>query len=233
VDLDKAVLEDLRSLDTPTVCNALEVLAPERRACGFTHQPLVCARPALPPMVGYARTATIRARVADDRSRRDAAAMSLSYYAFVADGGPVPSIMAIQDLDDEPGFGAWWGEVNTHIHQGLRCAGCVTDGSIRDLDALAAGFQLLAGRVGPSHAHVHLVDFGKPVSIAGMEVSSGDLLHADQHGAVVVPVEVAARVKETAEVQARRESVVIEASKKAGFDLDSLRSAFRDMAQIH
>ena len=233
MDLDRAVLDDLRSLDTPTVCNALEILAPERRAAGFTHQPLVCARPTLPPMVGFARTAAIRARAKDERSGRDAAAARLSYYEYVAEGGPLPSIMAIQDLDDEPGFGAWWGEVNTNVHRGLGCGGCVTNGSIRDLDDLAEGFQLLAGRVGPSHAYVHLVEFGKPVSIAGMDVVSGDLLHADQHGAVVVPLEVAARVKETAELQARRESVVIEASQKEGFDLESLRAAFRDMAEIH
>ncbi len=233
MDLDRAVLNDLRRLDTPTVCNALEVLAPERRAAGFTRRSLVCARPALPPMVGFARTAKIRARNADSRSGRDAADVRLGYFAYVAEGGPIPSIMAIQDLDDEPGFGAWWGEVNSHIHSGLGCAGCVTDGSMRDLDDLAAGFQLLADRVGPSHAYVHLVDFGESVSIAGMDVASGDLLHADQHGAVVVPLEVAEQVKEAADKLARRESVIIEASKKAGFDLESLRSAFRDSAEIH
>jgi regulator of RNase E activity RraA len=227
------VLADLRSLDTPTVCNALEVVAPDRRATGFTVDPLVCARPDLPPIVGFARTVRIRARRGDERSGREAAEARVGYYSYVAEGGARPSVMVIQDLDDPPGFGAWWGEVNTHLHRGLGCAGCVTDGSIRDLDDLAEGFQLLAGRVGPSHAFVHVVDFGSAVTVAGMEVADGDLIHADRHGAVVVPSEVASQVKAAAELIARREAVLIAASKQADFDIEALRSAFREMGDIH
>ncbi len=59
--LNDSELKALQALDTPTVCNALEIVAPERRGFGYTVQPLVCAFPRLPPMVGYARTATARA----------------------------------------------------------------------------------------------------------------------------------------------------------------------------
>ena len=53
-----SVLEALARYDTPTICNAMEVIAPERRLIGYTVKPLVCPFPDLPPIVGYARTVT-------------------------------------------------------------------------------------------------------------------------------------------------------------------------------
>ena len=94
----------------------------------------------------------------------------------------------IQDLDDIVGFGAFWGEVQTNIHKALGCLGTITNGSIRDIPQVAPGFQMLAGSIAPSHAFVHVVDFGGNVNIHGMAVRSGDLIHADRHGAVVVPL---------------------------------------------
>ena len=233
VELGEDVLEQLRALDTPTVCNALEVVAPERRATGFTTEPLVCAVPELPAMVGYARTVTIRAKELSDRSRSDAGQTQMAYYEYVS-SGPRPGICVIQDLDDgHAGFGAFWGEVHTHVHRGLGCAGVVTNGSIRDLDDLAEGFQLLAGRIGPSHAYVHVVDFGVQVSVAKMCVSSGDLIHADRHGAVTIPHEVAKEIPAAAALVARREAGIIEASKRSDFDLAKLRDAMRKSAEIH
>ena len=193
--VDPEVLRKLAEFDTPTICNALEMVAPERRARGFTAQPLVCARPELPPIVGYARTTTIRAKEPSGRDPAAAGRLQMEYYQYVESGGPQPGISVIQDLDGaDAGFGAFWGEVHTHVHRGLGCLGVVTDGSIRDLDMCAEGFQLLAGKVGPSHAYVHVVDFGGQVSVADMRVASGDLIHADRHGAVVIPTEVAADI---------------------------------------
>ena len=106
---------------------------------------------------------------------------------------PGPTVVVLQDLDPKPGFGAFWGEVNTAVHKGLGALGCVTNGSMRDIDDCAPGFQLLAGKIGPSHAHVHIVDFGGQVNVAGMTVCDGDVVHADRHGAVVVPREAGSR----------------------------------------
>ena len=102
-------------------------------------------------MVGYARTATIRAAHPADRDAKEDLRVRLAYYRHMAEG-PHPTITVIQDLDPSPGYGAWWGEVHTHLHRGLKSLGVVTNGSIRDLDQVAEGFQLLAGSVGPSHA---------------------------------------------------------------------------------
>ena len=139
------------------------------------------------PVVGFARTAMIRSREPHPRDRESAKKMRLGYYEHIADE-PMPSIAVIQDIDaPDTGFGAFWGEVQTHVHAGLGCAGVITDGSVRDLDAMAPGFFVLAGSMMPSHAHVHLVEFGGTVSVAGMVVSANDVIHADRHGAVVMP----------------------------------------------
>ncbi|MEQ8860112.1 MAG: RraA family protein [Pseudomonadales bacterium] len=223
----------LVALDTPTVCNALERVAPARRGYGYTVSPLVCARPELPPMVGYARTAGIRAAHPSDLEGRAARSMQEGYYAYV-DAGPKPSIMVIQDLDGpQRGYGSWWGEVNSSVHKGFGCLGVITDGSIRDLPDIAEDFQLLADRVGPSHAFVHPVVFGQPVTVAGMRVNDLDLIHADQHGAVVIPWAVADQVAEAAAAIGRRERVIIEASREPGFDMARLRQAWGDAADIH
>jgi regulator of RNase E activity RraA len=219
--LEPDLLAALRALDTPTVCNALEVVAPERRGTGHTIHPLVCGWPELPPIVGFARTATIRASHPSGRAAADDLATRLRYYRHVAEG-PGPTITVIEDLDDPPGYGAWWGEVNTNLHKGLGSAGVITNGSIRDIPVSAPGFQLLAGSIGPSHAFVHVVDVGGTVTVAGMTVRPGDLLHADRHGAVVIPLEVVGTVAGAAERIARQEAMLIAAAREPGFGIDVL-----------
>ena len=210
------LLEALRALDTPTLCNALERVAPERTGFGYTTRPLVCVRPELPPIVGYARTATIRAAQASPRDGAAERAARLAYYESVA-ALPHPTITVVEDLDPSPGVGAWWGEVQTHLHRGLGSLGVVTNGSVRDLDDLAAGFQVLAGNVGPSHAFVHPIAWNIPVTVHGMRVSPGDLIHADVHGAVVVPHEVAPDLPGVVERLLATEAKLISASQTDGF----------------
>ena len=223
------LLVQLATIDTPTVCNALEVAAPKRRGYGYTVEPLVCTRPELGVMVGYARTATIRAQhPADPRPNPG------DYYDYIDNGGPKPAISIIQDLDGEArGYGSFWGEVNSNIHKGLGCLGVITDGSVRDLPDVAEGFQMLADRIGPSHAFVHVVSFGSAITVSGMSVNDGDLVHADQHGAVVIPHDVADKVMDAAAAIARREAVIINAAKQPGFNIEKLREAQGNAAEIH
>ena len=231
--LSAAELAALAKLDTPTICNALEIVAPERRAAGFTVRPLVCAFPDLPPMIGYARTATIRSTRPAGRPAADLRRQRAAYYEYVG-GGPDPRICVIQDLDgDAAGFGAFWGEVQSNIHKALGCLGVVTDGSVRDLPQVAPGFQMLARMIAPSHAHVHLVDFGTQVNVAGMLVQSGDLVHADRHGAVVIPLAAARQVAAAADLCARREAVVLAACRRPDFTPATLQRAISESDAIH
>jgi regulator of RNase E activity RraA len=227
-ELTDEVRAGLLALDTPTICNALEIVNPARRACGFNIRPLTCIRPSLPPMLGFARTVRIRAAHKPGK-RFDADA----YYSYIAEGGPVPSITVIEDMDDTPGYGAFWGEVNTNIHYGLGSLGVVTNGSVRDIPDSQPKFQMLAGMVNPSHAWVHVVDWGGSVNVHGIEVAHNDLIHADQHGAVVIPMKDTGDVIEEANKIMARERIVIEASQQPGFNMDRLRDAWAGMAEIH
>ena len=230
---EPADLNALKAFDTPTICNALEVVVPARRAMGFTRRPLVAAFPELKPVVAFARTAIIRAREPHPRSREEAKEVRLGYYAHIAEE-PLPSIAVIQDIDlPDTGFGAFWGEVQSHVHKGLGCAGVITDGSVRDLEAMAPGFLVLAGSIMPSHAHVHLVDYGGTVSVAGMVVSPNDVIHADRHGAVVIQPEAVREIPAAVALIARREKVIIDASKTPGFSVARLRQAFDEQEDIH
>src|SRR5215472_8964674 len=134
---DPGDLEALKAFDTPTICNALELVAPARRAIGFTRRALFAAFPRLKPVVAFARTAIIRSREPHPRSREDAKEVRLGYYAHIA-AEPSPSIAVIQDIDaPDIGFGAFWGEVQSHIHKGLGCAGARFSGSRRVGHAVA------------------------------------------------------------------------------------------------
>ena len=142
-------------------------------------------------------------------------------------------MIVIQDIDENRGYGAFWGEVNSTIHKGFGCVGLITDGGVRDLPDVAEGFQMLAAQVIPSHAYVHVVDFSRPINVAGMRVRDGDLIHADQHGAVVIPHEVADKVRGAADQVIRRERVIIEAASQPGFNIEKLRAAQGKAAEIH
>lgn len=218
---DASLLTTLQGYDTPTICNALEIVAPHRRATGFSIEPFVCHDPAAPPMVGYARTATIRAKEPSGRAPADDMARRIEYYRHMADGAG-PTITVIEDLDGHVGFGAWWGEVNSNLHKGLGSLGVITNGSIRDIDDWADGFGALAGSVNPSHAWVHVVDVAVDVNVHGMDVAPGDLVHADRHGAVVIPHDAAGQIRDAADKIAAREAVLIEASQAPDFDIDAL-----------
>ncbi|MBI5131119.1 MAG: RraA family protein [Rhodopseudomonas palustris] len=231
--LPATVLEALARYDTPTICNAMEIVAPERRAIGFTTRPLVCPFPQLPPIVGYARTATIRATVGSGLPAAEQQARRMAYYEYVGSGHG-PRISVIQDIDGpDAGFGAFWGEVNSAVHQALGCLGVITDGSIRDIPQWAPGFQALAGSLGPSHAHVHVTGFAAEVRVAGMTVRDGDLIHADNHGAIVIPHHLAEKLPAAAELCGRREVPILEIARDPGFSLEKLRAAMIRAGEIH
>ena len=230
--IDPALLEALGRFDTPTVCNALEIVAPQRRAIGFTRRALVCVRPELPAMVGYAATVTYRSAVPPTGTADERRARRIAYYEYVA-SLPRPSVIVVQDLDDPAGFGAMWGEVNTAVHQGLGALGVVTNGSVRDIDQFAPGFQALAGSIGPSHAYGSPAGWGEPVDVHGMTVRHGELVHADRHGAVVIPFDVAAAIPAAVDLLVRKERVILDLARAPGFTIEALRAALKASDEIH
>jgi regulator of RNase E activity RraA len=216
----------LRSIDTPTVCNLVEVVVPERRGHGYTVRHLHCPFPDLPPMVAFAKTVTFKAREKVPLGEDGYIERRLDYLDYVG-ADPQPSVMIMQDLDGaQAGYGAFWGEVQSNVHQALGALGVVTDGSIRDIPMIAPGFRMLAASIVPSHAYVHVVDFGIEVTVAGMTVRCGDLIHADRHGAVVVPAAAIDAMRTALEELAAREARIITAAKSGG-GVDAIKAAMR------
>ena len=205
---------------------------PERRGHGFTTEPLVPLDPELPPVCGYARTATIRAAEPPAETAEVSAEKRAGYYEYVAQP-PAPTVVVIQDLDPRPGIGAFWGEVQTNIHKGLGVAGAVTNGSFRDIADSARGFNLIGGKIGPSHAYVHVVDFACQVTVFGLTVASNDIVHTDRHGAVMVPAAAVKEIPAVVDLHSRREAKIIEAAQAPGFDVEKLKAAIGAAREIH
>jgi regulator of RNase E activity RraA len=219
-------LEFLRSIDTPTVCNLVEIVAPERRGHGYTVRHLHCPFPELAPIVGFAKTVTFKAKDAVPLGQAGYMQKRLDYLDYVA-AEPRPSIMVMEDLDGEhAGYGAFWGEVQSNVHKALGCLGVVTNGSIRDIPAIAPGFQMLAGSIVPSHAYVHVVEFGIEVTVHGMVTKSGDLIHADRHGAIIVPTEKIEAMRAILDQLLAREAKIIAAA-RAGGDVAAIKAAMK------
>jgi regulator of RNase E activity RraA len=224
----RADLETLKRWDTPTICNGLELVAPERRAVGFTVEPMIAVNRKLPPIVGLARTGLIRAK----EKPRGPIPPREDWYDYVA-ADDLPTVVVLQDIDDRPGYGAFWGEVQSTVHLALGVLGCVTNGSFRDLDMIAPGFQIIGGRIGPSHAHVHMVQIGCDVNVFGMLARDADVVHADFHGAVVIPADAVKKLPDAIELVARREKVILEAARAPGFTSAKMREALKRSSEIH
>jgi len=153
------LLELLRKVDTPTVCNAIEVAQGKRGFNQFTKGTMQHSKPGDPPIVGYARTAKIAGLAPPTEDPDVLKARRLDYFRSMA-AGPNPSVAVIEDLDYPKCIAGWWGEVHVAVHKGLGMSGAVTNGVMRDLDVMDDGFSVLAGSIGVSHGFVHVVEIG-------------------------------------------------------------------------
>lgn len=215
----------LQRVDTPTVCNAIEVAQGKRGFDAYTKGTMQCSAPGL-SMVGFARTAKIAGREPPTESPDVIRARRLDYFRNMAEG-PRPAIAVLEDVDYPNCVSAWWGEVHTNVHKGLGLNGALTNGVMRDLDDLAEGFPVVAGSIGPSHAFVHVRELGTSVNVFGMTVNQGDLVHADRHGGLVIPPEVIPDLKGAIEKMWAGEQIILGPAKEPDFDLEKLLEAWR------
>ena len=214
-------LQALRSLSTPTVSNAVELFNLRPRNHGFMSPEIRCLFPDLGVMVGYAVTGRF---AADQPATRPASRYEMWKHVLEV---PEPRIMVLQDLDQPPGVGAYFGEVQSTIHQRLGCIGVVTNGHVRDLDEVhPMGFHYFAAGVCVSHAYVHLMDFGSAVKVGGMFVRTGDLIHADKHGVLIVPKQIAHEIPKAAAQVAEREHRILSHCKSPDFSLEELKKRY-------
>ena len=214
------LLDELRKWNTPTIANAIELFNFRPRNVGFMDPSIKCVFPEMGVMVGHAVTVTIAA----DQPAAPGRQVNMGDYFDYVMSVPAPRIVVVQDLDSPKAVGSLWGEVNGSRHKAMGCLGVITDGGVRDCDEVQEmGFQYFASAVIPSHAYVHVVDFNLPVKVGGLLVTSGDLLHADKHGVMHIPHELAAEVPEKCEEMERRERPLINLHKSPDFSIEKLK----------
>jgi 4-hydroxy-4-methyl-2-oxoglutarate aldolase len=220
------VIEALRKISSPSVANAIETFKVRPRNQGQMSSDIRTLFPDLGPLVGYAVTALIRA---EPEPMTDHRASTFGWWDYVL-SIPAPRVIVVHDLDEPRGQGAQWGEVQANIHRALGCAGVVTDGSVRDLDEVRAlGFQFAAAHVSVSHAYVHMVDFGLPIKVGGLWVKPGDLIHADHHGVVTIPADIAPKIPEAVAKVEADERKIIKVCQSPDFSADRLKALYREI----
>ena len=220
--VDAAQIAALRLLDSSSVSNAIETFDVRLRNEGFTNGSVRCLFEALPPAVGYAVTARIHCSTPPPVGHNYNDRTDWWNYIVTV---PAPRIVVIQDADERPGLGAMVGEVHANILRALGCVAGVTNGAVRDLPAVRElGLQLFASCITPSHAFAHIVDFGQPVEVAGLNVLSGELLFGDRHGLVSIPTDLAASLPSVAAAMRERERKVIDVCRSPEFSVEKLRS---------
>jgi regulator of RNase E activity RraA len=144
--MNDALLKILQQVDTPTVCNAIEVAQGERGFNAFTRGTMLSSQPDAPAMVGYARTARIAAVAPPTETPEIIKARRMAYYSHMAKGTR-PAVVVVEDLDFPHCIGAYWGEINTAVHKGFGMSGVLTNGVMRDLGDLPDGFPVVAGSI--------------------------------------------------------------------------------------
>jgi regulator of RNase E activity RraA len=221
------LLDLLRKMDTPTVCNAIEVAQGKRGFNRFTRGTMQHCKPGDPAIVGFARTAKISGLAPANEPADVVRSRRMDYFRAMA-GGASPSAAVIEDVDYPNCIAGWWGEVHVAVHRGLGLAGAVTNGVMRDLDVMDDGFPVLAGSIGPSHGFVHVVEIGTPVNIKGMRIAQDELIHADRHGAVVIPAEVIPELGSSIRSVIASESIILGPAREPGFDIHKLEKAWAE-----
>jgi regulator of RNase E activity RraA len=224
--LARGVLEAIRQFDTCTVANAIERFGVRLRNEGYTHPGLYCVTGGSPRVVGYAATARVRL---SDPPMTGGAYIDRSDWWTDIQRLPAPRIAVVQDVDAKLRSGAVAGQVHAAILKAFRCDALITNGAVRDMEAVAGmAFPMFAHAVAVSHAYLHLVDYGEPVEVFGLHIRCGDLLLADTHGAISIPLEIAAEVPRKAAEMRSREQRIIDLCQSPGFSPEKLLEAVKD-----
>ena len=223
VEPEAPFLEYLKTVDTPTLSNAIELLNVRKRNEGFAPLQLRCLFPELGRMCGHAVTAqveTVTQANPDDRS------MWLRLYEAIAEA-PKPSVVVFQELGGQPDFAAHAGEIMCSVFARLGAIGLVSDCAVRDIpEVRALGFHYFARGAAASHAYIQIVRLQVPVQALGLPILPGDLVHGDENGLLVVPREGRDRLPPAVDAVRKKEGDLLELVRGPSFSLDDLRKFF-------
>lgn len=219
--ISRATLDRLRTLDTPTVCNLIELFERRPRTAGYMNERIRARFPELPPMVGFASPVTVRAAT----GAATGGYAELQEHVRHFDDLPADVVVVQQDLDN-PMVAATFGEVMCSTYRAFGALGLVSGGAGRDLDQVRAlDFPVFTAGVICSHGYFHTVDIHVPVHVGGIVVRPGDLLHGDCNGVTTVPLEIATELADIADEFIAAENIVIELVRTGRPSLDELAAA--------
>ena len=215
-------LTALTRFDTPTICNVIELYDVRSRNTGYMDGRIRACFPDMPPICGYASTATIRTAFA---RAEGGVYSSLDDQARAFGELPGPAIVVFQDLDDPP-VAATFGEIMCATYQGFGAVGIVTSGAARDLDQVRRlGFAAFSDGAICSHGYSHITSVHQPVRVGGIAVRPGDLLHADANGVTTIPLSIAPEMAQVCDEYAAAEGVVLEFLKTGSRDVAAYSEA--------
>jgi 4-hydroxy-4-methyl-2-oxoglutarate aldolase len=181
-----SMIEYLKTVDSPTLSNAIEFLKVRPLQEGFTPCELRCLFPEFGRMCGWAVTAQVE--TISETYPHDPAAFPALFQAVI--DSPKPAVVVYQEIGARPEFAAHSGEVICSIVKRLGAVGLVTDAAVRDIpEVRALGFHYFARGAAVSHGHFRVVRVGVPVQIMGVAIRNGDLVHGDENGLLSVPKE--------------------------------------------
>jgi 4-hydroxy-4-methyl-2-oxoglutarate aldolase len=205
--LSAETLAALIRFDTPTVCNAIELFEVRPRNTGFMNASIKACFPAMPPMVGYAVTSTFRS-MSPPRAGDVYASMSQQIESFAH--LPGPPVMVYQDID-EPVVSATFGEVMCSVYKAFGAKGLITSGAGRDLEQVEKiGFPTFTSGAICAHGYCHTLAVNIPVTVGGICIYPGDLIHGDLNGVSTIPHEIASEVPQVCEELAAAEKVILD-----------------------
>ena len=224
--LSKGQLEELREFDTTTVWNALEGFRLRPHTAGFTWPGLLLRTPNIKPMVGYAATAKVSGMEPPTADQKE---MMFSFFEDIL-RTENPVVAVVQDIDPRP-IGSFWGEVQATTFKALGTVGTLTHGGVRDLNEVGPlGFYFFSTDIMVARAESHLVEHNCPVEICGMTVNPGDLIHADCHGALVIPAEAAPKLADACRQVTKAELFVLGPCRKA--ILECIKPSVKQLRQL-
>jgi 4-hydroxy-4-methyl-2-oxoglutarate aldolase len=220
-----ADLQLLRKFDTPTICNVVELFDRCSRTAFYMDSRIQACFPKMPPMVGFASTATFRS-AAPPRAGNVYAGLADQVAAFAE--LPGPAVVVFQDLDDPP-VSATFGEVMCTTYKTFGAAGLITSGAGRDLDQVEAiGFPCFTSGTICAHGYCHIVQVNVPVRVGGLAVYPGDLLHGDRNGVTAIPADLASAVAQACPELAAAEAVILDYLRGGKVDAQGFAAARKE-----
>ncbi len=224
-NISPEVLNLLRKYDTPTICNVVELFDIRSRTAGYMDARILACYPRLPPMVGFASTATFRS--AEPPRSGDVYSGLAEQVASFADL-PHPPVVVFQDIDDPPAS-ATFGEVMCTTYKAFGAVGLITSGGARDLDQVEAlNFPCFAGGVISAHGYCHIERINVPVRVGGIAIHPGDLIHGDRNGVTTIPLSIARAVADGCADYVAAEAVILDYLKAGKVTPDGFAAAHKE-----